>query len=327
MKVRIFYISFLSNVDSSILNIELENSFNIKSMSKSELLNFIQKLKKHNLLFSENVIIPQILFNCYNESENRVYYLQKFCDINIKDKNIISNMDVYSYIMMNTEKTAFGKFHNSSLKNNKQFIQLMRLYKEGDIDTLWSFCYFAHEDDNLMAFWIPITIKDTLTSKSTKDLYIINESEIADLKKIFNDFKLPFSQLFLQLAFENFELSYQTKSLELSFVTLMICLEILFNSSERELRYRISRNAAVLLGRDKESEKSEIIFKNIKDLYDKRSSLVHRGKKEVKKEDLLKLRHYVREAIKDIYRLGKNRDDYLRELNKCGFNKWVSKNR
>ena len=82
--------------------------------------------------------------------------------------------------------------------------------------------------------------------------------------------------------------------------------------------YRISRNAAVLLGKDKEDSKT--IFSEIKDLYDKRSKIVHTGNSNIiNEEDLLKLRHYVRESIKEIIKVDKNKDELLELLNSCGF--------
>lgn len=98
----------------------------------------------------------------------------------------------------------------------------------------------------------------------------------------------------------------------------MISLETLFNPGRQELRYRVSRNTAVILGKEKED--SEKIFREIKKLYDKRSDIVHTGKSNtINEEDLLKLRHYVRESIKEIIKIDKNKDELLELLNSCGF--------
>jgi len=84
------------------------------------------------------------------------------------------------------------------------------------------------------------------------------------------------------------------------------------------LRYRISRNTAVLLGKDKDD--SERIFSEIRDLYDKRSKIVHTGKSGIiNDKDLLKLRYYVRGSIKEINKIGKNKNGLLDMLNSCGF--------
>ena len=129
---------------------------------------------------------------------------------------------------------------------------------------------------------------------------------------------MGFKESFLQLAFGNFELSYQIHDRNLSFLSLMISLETLFNPGHQELRYRVSRNTAVILGKEKEDSKT--IFREIKDLYDKRSKIVHTGNSNIiNEEDLLKLRHYVRESIKVINNIGETKDELLEILNSCGF--------
>ena len=131
--------------------------------------------------------------------------------------------------------------------------------------------------------------------------------------------KLPFTESFLQLAFENFELSYQTHNINLSFLSLMISLETLLHPGDQgELSYRISRNAAVLLGNDKED--SIEIQGNVKELYRKRSAIVHTGKSNsMNEEDLLKLRHCVRASIKEINKIGRSKKEILDLLNSRGF--------
>ena len=101
----------------------------------------------------------------------------------------------------------------------------------------------------------------------------------------------------------------------------MISLESLFHPSDQaELRYRISRNTAVLLGRNKKYDSVEV-YSNIRQLYDKRSKIVHTGMKGIiNNDDLLNLRSYVRESIKMIIGLNKNKEDMLNLLNKSGFN-------
>jgi hypothetical protein len=98
----------------------------------------------------------------------------------------------------------------------------------------------------------------------------------------------------------------------------MISLETMLNPADRELRYRVSRNAAVLLGRDREDSKR--VFKEVKVLYDKRSKLVHTGNnKLISQEDVLRLRDCVRKSIKQILAMNKNKDQLLEMLNSSGF--------
>ena len=98
-------------------------------------------------------------------------------------------------------------------------------------------------------------------------------------------------------------------------------MEILFNPQDSEISHRISRNAAVLLG--KNFEDSEKIFDDIKRLYGKRSKIIHgdtpKKSKMVNDEDVMKLRYYVRESIKEINKNGKKKEDILDFLNSHGF--------
>jgi len=100
------------------------------------------------------------------------------------------------------------------------------------------------------------------------------------------------------------------------FWALIVSLETLLNPGKHEVRYRISRNAAVLLGKNREDSKK--IFSEVRELYDKRSVIVHTGKSDIiKKEDLSKLRYYVRDSMKKLYKMDK--DEILGMLNLYGF--------
>ena len=69
-------------------------------------------------------------------------------------------------------------------------------------------------------------------------------------------------------------------------------LEALINPVRDEITYRLSRNAAILIGCNKTD--SQNIFDEVKSLYTKRSALLHTGKTgKVKREELNRLRFYV----------------------------------
>lgn len=74
--------------------------------------------------------------------------------------------------------------------------------------------------------------------------------------------------------------SYRIFSTELKFTLRVTILEILLEGNN-ELKFRLSRTVAVLLGKDK--EESEEIFEKFKKIYDARSDFLHNG--EVKKID------------------------------------------
>jgi hypothetical protein len=129
--------------------------------------------------------------------------------------------------------------------------------------------------------------------------------------------RLPFRREFLQLALENFELSYDVVRPPLSFLSLMISLETLLNPSDHEIRHRISRNAAVLMG--KNLDESKRISSELRELYDKRSTLVHTGKANISTEDVRKARNYTRESIKTIHRIDRDKNEVMELLDSTGY--------
>jgi len=146
----------------------------------------------------------------------------------------------------------------------------------------------------------------------------LTADELPKAESFLQSTSLPLSNKALQLALESFDKSYETDDIGLAFLSLMIAMEVSLNPSDHELRYRISRNAGVLLGQDRAG--GEAIFKEMKGLYDKRSTLVHTGDRSVvSRDDTLKLRGYVREAIKEAMKSGKSKDALLNTLNACGF--------
>lgn len=298
-KKEIYFMGILANTDSSILEINLNQGFKIEAISENEGIDLVSTLeglpheKIGNKLFIE--------FPCLNSSERKLYFIS----------NSFESIDEGGFEKWNAVAEFENKFLHSYLDPT---IRLMRLFKEGNICMPLRYYYFI---DN----GIPksFTRTETHLHISPEPKYTLEDSEISDLDKFIQDTKLPFAEPLLQLAFENFELSYQTHDMNLSFLSLMISLEILFHpSGQGELTYRISRNAAVLLGKDKKDSKE--IKGNVKELYSKRSAIVHAGKSNsMNKEDLLKLRHYVRESIKEFNKIGKSKGEVLDLLDSLGF--------
>jgi hypothetical protein len=151
----------------------------------------------------------------------------------------------------------------------------------------------------------------------SREAYSLEPSEIADLERFIRNTELPFTKGFLQLAFENYELSYHTQDMNLSFLSLMNSLEALLNPGEQEVVHRIARNTAVLLGKSKEGSQS--IYSDVRRLYGKRSQILHAGKRIIKQEDLLQLRSYIRQSIKEIHKSSEGKKEILSLLNSLGF--------
>lgn len=303
-KKKIYFIGLLANVGASILKLKLEHGFEIRDMSHDEAIRFISALDE--LPYVE-VSRKLLAFQCIDFSKKKLYYTSKSfeCDIEMDSQG---NMIRFPAPVEEFMKNLINGYLDP-------VIRLVRLFKEGNICIPLDYCYFFKENKTPR----PLYRRSTGLHISHGPEFTLENSEIPNLQTFIQDTRLPFTKSSLQLAFDNFDLSYQTHNINLSFLSLMISLESLFNpKGEHELRYRISRNVAVLLGKDKKD--SGKIFSQIRDLYDKRSKIVHAGEsKVINIKDLVKLRHYVRESIKEINKIGKNKNGLLDVLNSCGF--------
>lgn len=277
------FVAILANVDDSILNLKLNNNFEIKRTSKENTVNIVQKITKLPNYFINNELTS---LNCIND-DNTAYYLTK-TDYNPNEDQEILNEQWY-FIQDLCDK--------------------IRLFKEGNIRI--PFCYQIRNR--------PLSgIIHKLDKNAYPELLHIEKEEITPILSFIENMHLPFKKEFLQLAFNNYNLSYEVENLNLQFLSLMNAMEVLFHpSGEGELTYRISRNVAVLLGRNKEESKQ--IQDKIKHLYNIRSRIVHSGRLNVDFSNLRKLRCFTRESLKEINNIGKNKEELHNLLNSSGF--------
>lgn len=305
---RIHFIGVLANTDSSILKVKLEKGFKIEAIAEKEGFELFSALERvPPSQFPRFGILGQYFDNL------RCIHREEFFFVVRNSFSFTPDPDPHS---LAGELRAENEFENNLVsKYLRQKIRLMRLFKEGDIRMPLRYFYVIENNE------IRPSTKFFSHSPVSWEEYKLEDSELDKLNMFMNDVTLPFREPNLQLAFENYEVSYNVED-TLAFVTLMMSLETLLNQGT-ELRYKISRNAAVLLGEDREHAKS--IFSEIKDLYNKRSNIVHSGKcDDFSRKDLLKLRHYVRESIKEINRIGKGKDELLKLLNQHGFGERIS---
>lgn len=297
-KKEIHFIGFLTNTDASILQLSLDHGFKIRAMSEKEAFDFISAPDEVSHGAAARILFMR--YPCLNSQEKQVYVVSNSIESEGK-----KGTPKWFNMMVGFD----NKFVHGYLNPN---LRLMRLFKEGDVRMPLKYYYTIKNGK-------PHRFMTSASGKyASRELYHLESSELRDLHRFLHDTRIPFERAFLQLAFENFELSYEISNIGLSFLTLMISLETLLNPGEGELKYRISRNTAALLGNDKEAFKS--IFTKIRKLYDMRSKVVHTGdSKIIKKDALLNLRYYVRESIKKIYLMKKSKPDILDLLNSKGF--------
>jgi len=309
---KLNFICPLANTDLSILKVSLDHGFKVESLPEKKGTSLISILEHVSPYEARKKFVLDI--PCLNSSEKKYYFITNSVGDVGTDKSGRWNASQASNLCAHFE----SKFVIGYLAPT---IRLMRLFKEGNI--YMPVFYFFYSDNSIPKLFMSVRRVPSLYTPSYSDeRYTLEDSEIPSLETFIQNTRLPFKQSFLELAFGNFELSYQTPNINLSFLSLMISLEVLFNPAHQELRYRVSRNTAVLLGKDRDD--SGMIFSKIKELYDKRSAIVHKGKPSVVNEkELLELRHYVRESIKEINRIDKDKNELLDMLNACGFGERV----
>ena len=314
-KRKVHFNGLLANTNSSILKFPLDHGFKIEDKSQDEAIKFIMTVEKTSLKDAVKKAFSD--YACVNTQEEKIYFVSNSFDI-----------DVYNdsrYGQITIANDAVQKFNRKNIEDYlKPIISLMRLYKEGNVCMpLWYYFFYDNETPiHFVSQWTSAHVSRISTFK-------LKDSDIKNLKSFIQTTKLPFNVKPLQLAFESFELSHHMPTLSIPFLLLMMSMESLFNpAGQGELRFRISRNTAVLIGKNKRD--SESIWKNMKKLYDIRCELVHKGESNIVTEkDLLLLRNYVRRSVKEFYNIGKGKDDILDILNSTGFGDkpWHNKNK
>ena len=295
-KVAVHFIGFLVNVNDSILNLELGDGFQIVKKSQQEIMKFLSKIEFH---YGVDETTKGILSFSTDGRPSGSY-----CIVKQNAEELEGTAQGGIVISLDRPKDI-----GQSIRNK---IRLLRLFKEGNVFLRFS-CFYHMKDSEPAIF--QIAREGPLADTSRLEL---SEIDIVEAQSFLTNNKIPFDNPQVQLAFDSFELSYESYNYGLSFLSLMISLETLLNPSDQELRYRVSRNTAVLLGENKGYSQS--IFSKVRALYDKRSKLVHTGKHEtINNQDVLDIRGYVRESIKEMIKIGGDRDSILNTLNACGF--------
>jgi hypothetical protein len=203
-----------------------------------------------------------------------------------------------------TPGRGFGSSKTAEILSRK--LALMRLCKEGN-PQLWS---STIKIDGYGHFSV------LNPAVPDRDVFSVNSLEAAAATQLLASTRLPFPRKEVQLAFDNFQLSYDVRNWNLAYLALMISLEVMLSDGDQDKAYKISRNAAVLLGGDKAGGRKA--FEDVKRLYTKRSRLVHSGEN-VTQEEMIRLREYVRAILKRIISLDISKKDLFRALDETGF--------
>lgn len=199
-------------------------------------------------------------------------------------------------------------------------IDIMRLYKPGNIRLIWYCFHDEIKEDDLggQVASVGSSFGSEIFHTVDDAFYDISALEIRGLKKIIEGIRLPFSHDYVNLAYKTYQKTYEINDINLSFLVSVIGIEVLLNPSHIEITHRVSRNLAVLLGEDR--EKGIEIYNHMKKLYGLRSRIVHGRLLRVdSRNELSNVRAYLSKSIKKISEINQTKDDLLLMLNLYGY--------
>jgi hypothetical protein len=286
MPEAIHFIGFISNVDSTILQLKLEHEFRIDAMTIGEATKCISNLEggRRNAIDIQSDLYKK---RCMNTAERRVYYIKntfKFDEDSASDA------------------TQLRLEHGAKIDRDyitgylSKVISILRLFKEGNV--LMPLHYL---DGGKTSQMVPTVYGP----------YTLEKAEIENLESLLHLIELPFGKPFLKNAFELFELSYAFHDPAISLILLITALETLLKGRD-DKSHDVRRGVAILLTRINDKDN---ICSELKSLYGKRNDAVHDGLfGKVCQGDVLKIRHYVRDCIKEIYNRSLEKDQLIADL-------------
>ena len=164
----------------------------------------------------------------------------------------------YIYIMKETD----------NIYSIRQAISILRLCKSSNIGLSWSFLFSASGGaivNTIPHYVIPYYTHSTPLTMTNDEKIKISALQIPEIKQLNGQ---------VQKMLTVFHESFHVENEYLSFILRIMVLEMLIDGNA-ELSYRISRNVAVLLGKDE--EESIQIEKICKKMYSARSKYLHDG--------------------------------------------------
>jgi len=279
---------------------ELEKNF-------SELLNVPKNDKrKHTIIIGlESQGISHELHNAIIHTEilNSRFLHMEYPGI-ILLKKLSDFKVVGKHTDYNIEYEELYKFYGFA----KNLILQLRLFKIGEIRYSQFF--------NISSVTRQISFrKGEVQIGSQGDYTLSNEEANELLKKLVPNYK---HNTLTELAIKNLTVAYDLTDVEIRFITMVTCLESLFNFGKSQIAHTISRHLSIIISNDREQFKEN--YKQIKKLYNNRSLIVHGGKyKGDIIEDYLDLSDKVRLAIEYCNKPNLTKEKLFENLNSKGF--------
>jgi hypothetical protein len=284
---RMRYIAFLANVDESITTLTVPGA-EIRAMSRSEA----------EQLLTELVPNPDDFLFCRSYS-NRIFHHES-------DRCFV----VERRYTTDPHSPALVELLCWQRDTLDPWVQKLRLYQEGNIAIPLEFDFY--ED--------PVEFCGQTEGQlhANDGPCVIAPHESGPIQAFLQETEIPLPDRTLELARKYYEISYETSERSMRFISVMTGMEVLFNSGRDQIRYTMSRYAAVLNGRD--LPESQRIFDEMKRLYNLRSEVIHQGgSKTMSDDDVVKLREILRQSIKRLLKAKMGKPEYCARLDSRGF--------
>jgi len=274
-----YFIGFLVNVDDSLNGFDLGSGFSIQKRDLKEIKKFVDGSEDPRIFENTWKTLAKELgyswFDWHGESFP-IYVIHKD-----KDFLIIRRKDGSEALIYGEDCIEIEDYPDSYVQ---PVLRLMRLHQPGDIRML-TYVEFKGDVTSFPGIW---------RGHYEIESFHLEEGTHEKLRAFIDKTNLPLHPQYVNLAFESFEQSYETSNPSLSFISLMISMEVLFNPGMK-IKQTVSRCAAGMLGSEKKDSKK--IYDDMNGLYLKRCELVHEGTTNITEEERLRLRSYVRGCI------------------------------
>lgn len=302
------YLALLGNVDKSILQVSLGDGFSIVAWPTDRFVSFYEKMHgsaEHDILFK----VDEEWGYCEGRKyrAKTVYVIERVLHEFPTETAASSREPEWRNQLY--RRMAYERSVSEFLKDK---IAKLRLCAPGTLNVCVEFFYSADEGE------LDMQASSEEILHCTNRLFKVKKATLPQIQALLGQPPLSRAQKYIAFALDNFNQSYRVAQVHLEFLTLMLALEAIFNDGKQELRNKVSRGCAVLIGRNK--EESRRVFKGVRDLYDKRSVLVHTGDTaKVGEVDVLQLHSYVRQGLARALALNLSKDKFTAVLQEAGF--------
>lgn len=189
----------------------------------------------------------------------------------------------------------------------ENLIQQLRLYKRGAIECPTQFQIDSETRHVGARLW-----SHKILGYST---YVLNDVDIENLQIIVKE-RFKANEL-TSLAISNFNLIYETRDVKTVYMTLMTCLESIFNTGRDQITHTISRHLALILA--KNEDEFHINYYKIKEFYKLRSGIVHGSPIANVEHAADSLEELVRQAINYCIKQNLSKQELFKKLNAMGY--------